>query len=89
MKINTREFKNIVRNIIKEEMEKVDEYMDMPFSLLQPNNKDIERRFSKSGEDIETPKETKSLLEKLKALVSSLKRKGMTKEEIVQTLKES
>jgi hypothetical protein len=85
MKVNIREFKHIVRNIIKEEMEKVDEDMNPPFSLKGYE----EKRFSKNIEDIEAPKETKSLLEKLKALVSSLKRKGMTKEEIVQTLKES
>ncbi len=55
MKVNIREFKHIVRNIIKEEMEKVDEITgsNIDFEIA---TQDIESRFSKSGEDIENPK---------------------------------
>lgn len=87
MKVNIREFKHIVRNIIKEEMEKVDE--DFGTSVDYKYAKGYGDESENPKEDIEAPKETKSLLAKFKALVNSLKGKGMTEKEIVKALKES
>jgi len=87
MKVNIREFKHIVRNIIKEEMEKVDE--DFGTSVDYKYAKGYGDESENPKEDIETPKETKSLLAKIKSLFSSLKEKGMTEKEIVQVLKKS
>ena len=87
MKVNIREFKHIVRNIIKEEMEKVDE--DFGTSVDYKYAKGYGDESENPKEDIEAPKETKSLLAKFKSLVNSLKGRGMTEKEIVKALKES
>lgn len=53
MKVNIREFKHIVRNIIKEEMEKVDE--DFGTSVDYKYAKGYGNELEDSKEDIETP----------------------------------
>lgn len=87
MKVTIREFKHIVKNIIKEEMEKVEEEYGTSVDYKYAKGHGDESENPK--EDIETSKETKSLLAKVKALFSSLKKTGMTEKEIVKALKES
>ena len=87
MKINTREFKNIVRSIIKEEMEKVEE--DFGTSVDYKYAKgfgDIEKEPS---EDIETSEKPKSLMNSVRAFMKSLKMQGFSKEEIKSAFEKS
>ena len=85
MKINIREFKNIVRSIIKEEMEKVEE--DFGTSV---DYKYAEREFEKEpSEDIENPKEKKTLIATLKDMINKMKNSGFSKKEIESIIEKS
>lgn len=90
MKINTREFKNIVRSIIKEEMEKVEEDFGIGSSQdwERAQNK-ISKSFEKEpSEDFETSVKP-SLMNSVRAFMKSLKMKGFSKEEIKSALEKS
>ena len=84
MKINTREFKNIVRSIIKEEMEKVEE--DFGTSVDYKYAKgfgDIEKEPS---EDIETSEKPKSLMNSVRAFMKRLKMQGFSEKDVKSAL---
>lgn len=86
MKISTREFKNIFRSIIKEEMEKVEEYEN----LTSVDHKYAEREFEKEpSEDIENPKEKKSLMATFKNMINKMKNSGFSKKEIESIIEKS
>lgn len=87
MKINIREFKNIVRSIIKEEMEKVEE--DFGTSVDYKYAKgfgDIEKEPS---EDIENPKEKKTLMATFKDMIKKMKSLGFSEKEIKSVIEKS
>lgn len=87
MKINIREFKNIVKTIIKEEMEKVEE--DFGTSVDYKYAKgygDIEKEPS---EDIENPKEKKSLMATFKDMIKKMKNLGFSEKEIKSVIEKS
>jgi hypothetical protein len=86
MKINTREFKNIVRSIIKEEMEKVEEDLGIGTSVDYKYAKgfgDIEKEPS---EDIETSEKPKSLMNSVRAFMKRLKMQGFSEKDVKSAL---
>lgn len=90
MKINIREFKNIVRTIIKEEMEKVEELEN-----LTPSDFKIAKGYGDNpenpSEDIENPKEEskETLYAKFAKLLSFKTGKKHSKEDVKELLKQS
>jgi len=87
MKISTREFKNIFRSIIKEEMEKVEEDFVTPIDFKYTKKYgDIEKEPS---EDIENPKEKKSLMATFKDMIKKMKNSGFSKKEIESIIEKS
>ena len=87
MKINIREFKNIVRSIIKEEMEKVEE--DFGTSVDYKYAKGYGNNPENPSEDIENPKEKKTLIATLKDMINKMKNSGFSKKEIESIIEKS
>lgn len=89
MKISTREFKNIVRSIIKEEIEKVEEITG------SSDDWKVAQRFSDTPEnpskDIEAPEEEskETLYAKFAKLLSFKTGKKHSKEDVKELLKQS
>lgn len=89
MKINIREFKNIVRSIIKEEMEKVEEDFGTPVDYKYA--KGYGDNPENPSEDIENPKEEskETLYAKFAKLLSFKTGKKHSKEDVKELLKQS